>query len=263
MEEMKFEPIIENNYSSNNNGSIANISKSVDGSTKVITEQQLILTTEQNLASGDKIVIQEKSEAEQISDENLHFETKDVILKNDDNNVNDITLEMKKINLKDYLKDGTHNLVDIKAELFNENCTENEADVVNNDIRNEKATEIIENVQITSSPLKDSVDTSTSTDCTECSVETAKLVSEPEITKQSLRSDMWTHMDKNDLVSFPKPCKGRIPNFKGAPAAAEKLIALDVFKNSKTIKINPDKPQEMVRYHTLEVNKIFHLSFFF
>ena len=101
---------------------------------------------------------------------------------------------------------------------------------------------------------------STVTDCTQCSVETAKLAdesepqTEPELSKQSIRTKVWDHLDKNDLVVFPRPCQGRIPNFKGAPAAAEKLIALDVFKNSKTIKVNPDKPQEMVRFHTLEVS---------
>lgn len=95
---------------------------------------------------------------------------------------------------------------------------------------------------------------SNATDCTECSAETAKLV-EPEITKQSLREKVWDHLDKHDLVVFPRPCKGRIPNFKGAPTAAEKLTTLDVFKNSKTIKVNPDKPQEMVRFHTLEYGK--------
>ncbi len=89
------------------------------------------------------------------------------------------------------------------------------------------------------------------TECSGCSAETAKA--QAEVTKHSLRLEMWEYLDKNDLVMFPRPCKGRIPNFKGAPAAAEKLTSLDVFRNSKTIKINPDKPQEMVRYHTLEV----------
>lgn len=108
---------------------------------------------------------------------------------------------------------------------------------------------------------------STGTDCTQCSAETTKLVTddrepepEPEVTKQSIRTKVWDHLDKNDLVVFPRPCQGRIPNFKGAPAAAEKLIALDVFRNSKTIKVNPDKPQEMVRFHTLEVSLIIILG---
>lgn len=57
------------------------------------------------------------------------------------------------------------------------------------------------------------------------------------------------------MVSFPRPCYNRIPNFKGSDEAAAKLTELDVYKNAQNVKVNPDKPQEHVRFHVLEHNK--------
>ena len=62
-------------------------------------------------------------------------------------------------------------------------------------------------------------------------------------------------MERNDLANFPRPVHHRIPNFKGANTAGEKVVAMDVFKKAKTIKVNPDKPQELVRYKTLKDRK--------
>lgn len=62
-------------------------------------------------------------------------------------------------------------------------------------------------------------------------------------------------MAKNELVNFPVNIYKRIPNFKGAIEAAQRLVELDEFKKSRTIKINPDKPQEPVRFLALEANK--------
>ncbi|KAK6622540.1 hypothetical protein RUM44_002352 [Polyplax serrata] len=76
-----------------------------------------------------------------------------------------------------------------------------------------------------------------------------------ETSKYYFRKQVWTHFEKNGLVSFPRPVRGRIPNFHGAPKAAEKLAELDVFKNANFIKVNSDKPQENVRILTLEKKK--------
>jgi 5-formyltetrahydrofolate cyclo-ligase len=45
---------------------------------------------------------------------------------------------------------------------------------------------------------------------------------------------------------------GRIPNFKGAEKAAERLLAHPVFEGVKVIKVNPDSPQRWVRKLALE-----------
>lgn len=75
-----------------------------------------------------------------------------------------------------------------------------------------------------------------------------------EITKHSFRQKVWDYLMKNDLVNFPLTVYNRIPNFKGAAEAAQRLTELEVFKLAKVIKINPDKPQEPVRFLTLEAN---------
>lgn len=75
-------------------------------------------------------------------------------------------------------------------------------------------------------------------------------------TKAAIRQRIWDYIEKNDLANFPRPVHHRIPNFKGANAAGEKVVAMDIFKKAKTVKVNPDKPQEWVRYKTLEERKL-------
>ena len=75
-------------------------------------------------------------------------------------------------------------------------------------------------------------------------------------TKAAIRQRIWDYIEKNDLANFPRPVHHRIPNFKGANAAGEKVVAMEIFKKAKTVKVNPDKPQEWVRYKTLEEKKM-------
>ncbi|XP_020293166.1 methenyltetrahydrofolate synthase domain-containing protein [Pseudomyrmex gracilis] len=77
-----------------------------------------------------------------------------------------------------------------------------------------------------------------------------------EVTKSSFRRRVWDYMTKNEIAnSFPTNIYHRIPNFKGAAEAAQRLAELDEFKKARIIKINPDKPQEPVRFLALEANK--------
>ncbi|KAL0125269.1 hypothetical protein PUN28_004418 [Cardiocondyla obscurior] len=76
-----------------------------------------------------------------------------------------------------------------------------------------------------------------------------------EVTKSSFRRKVWDYMTKNELVNFPVNIYKRIPNFKGAMEAAQQLVQLEEFKKARVIKINPDKPQEPVRFLALEANK--------
>jgi hypothetical protein len=64
---------------------------------------------------------------------------------------------------------------------------------------------------------------------------------------------VWDHLEKNNYAHFPRPVHGRIPNFKGAPEAAQRLSKLDIFKCASTILVTPDTPQEEVRFLALEV----------
>ncbi|CAH0555311.1 unnamed protein product [Brassicogethes aeneus] len=77
---------------------------------------------------------------------------------------------------------------------------------------------------------------------------------EKEISKQSLRRQVWELLNKNKVSTFPRPF-GRIPNFKGADLAAAKLLELEEFCNAKSVEINPDKPLEHSRILALEQEK--------
>lgn len=76
-----------------------------------------------------------------------------------------------------------------------------------------------------------------------------------DITKNSIRKKVWEFMERNDIANFPRPVYHRIPNFKGAAAAGDKVTSLPEFQEAKNIKVNPDKPQEEVRFRTLEAGK--------
>jgi len=58
------------------------------------------------------------------------------------------------------------------------------------------------------------------------------------------------------LLVFPFPCRGRIPNFKGAEAATEKLRQLEEWKKAKVVFVNPDSPQRKIRENTLKDKKL-------
>ena len=73
--------------------------------------------------------------------------------------------------------------------------------------------------------------------------------------KQFLREKIWRLMTEKNVARFPLPCWGRIPNFVGAEAAAEKLRQLKEWKNAKTIFVNPDAPQRKVRENALKDGK--------
>jgi len=74
--------------------------------------------------------------------------------------------------------------------------------------------------------------------------------------KAEIRKHVWDELENNDVATFPRPVYGRIPNFKGADDAARKFVELDEFKSAKTLKVNPDAPQRMVRYLTLGAGKL-------
>lgn len=74
--------------------------------------------------------------------------------------------------------------------------------------------------------------------------------------KREIRKKVWDELEHRDIATFPRPVYGRIPNFKGANEAANKLVELDVFKKAKTLKVNPDAPQRTVRYLTLSNKKL-------
>ncbi|XP_039577389.1 methenyltetrahydrofolate synthase domain-containing protein isoform X2 [Passer montanus] len=73
--------------------------------------------------------------------------------------------------------------------------------------------------------------------------------------KGDIRERVWEHLEASGLADFPRPVRGRIPNFKGSSHAATRLLALQEFRAARTVKINPDAPQRNARFLTLEARK--------
>ncbi|XP_046538655.1 methenyltetrahydrofolate synthase domain-containing protein isoform X2 [Equus quagga] len=75
------------------------------------------------------------------------------------------------------------------------------------------------------------------------------------VSKQDIREQIWDYMESQNLADFPRPVHHRIPNFKGAPRAAEHFPRLQAFKMARTIKVNPDAPQKNARFLVLDSRK--------
>jgi len=72
--------------------------------------------------------------------------------------------------------------------------------------------------------------------------------------KDQVRRAVWKAMDREGVSRFPG-AEGRIPNFAGAKAAAERLASSRAWKRARVIKANPDSPQTHVRRLALEQGK--------
>jgi 5-formyltetrahydrofolate cyclo-ligase len=74
-------------------------------------------------------------------------------------------------------------------------------------------------------------------------------------TKQELREAVWAYMEENDLVAFPRSCRGRIPNFTGAREAAEKLKGLSEWGEAMAVFSAPDSSLHHARTEALREGK--------
>jgi 5-formyltetrahydrofolate cyclo-ligase len=72
--------------------------------------------------------------------------------------------------------------------------------------------------------------------------------------KAALRDETWAALRAAGAARFPGT-EGRIPNFVGAEAAADRLRDTDEWRRAQTIKANPDSPQLPVRQRALEDGK--------
>jgi 5-formyltetrahydrofolate cyclo-ligase len=76
--------------------------------------------------------------------------------------------------------------------------------------------------------------------------------------KAALREEVWAAMSAARVARFPGAA-GRIPNFTGAEAAAERLRKLPEWQHARTLKANPDLPQLPVRQRALEDGKTVYM----
>ena len=77
--------------------------------------------------------------------------------------------------------------------------------------------------------------------------------------KAALRQDVWSAMRAAGVARFPG-AQGRIPNFTGAEAAAERLRALPAWQRAGAIKANPDAAQLPVRQRALQDGKTVYMA---
>ena len=74
--------------------------------------------------------------------------------------------------------------------------------------------------------------------------------------KEEVRRYVWRVLKERGVAAPPFPIEGRIPNFKGAKEAAERLASTPEWMRAGTVKVNPDSPQRWVRMKALEEGKV-------
>ena len=77
--------------------------------------------------------------------------------------------------------------------------------------------------------------------------------------KAALREEVWAALKDGGAARFPG-ARGRIPNFVGAEAAAERLRETKEWRAAGTVKANPDSPQWPVRQRALEDGKTLFMA---
>jgi 5-formyltetrahydrofolate cyclo-ligase len=77
--------------------------------------------------------------------------------------------------------------------------------------------------------------------------------------KAALRQEVWAAMTAARVARFPGAA-GRIPNFTGAEAAAQRLRGTAAWQAARTVKANPDAAQWPVRQRALEDGKTVYMA---
>jgi len=77
--------------------------------------------------------------------------------------------------------------------------------------------------------------------------------------KQALRERVWRALEEAGEALFPGAW-GRIPNFRGAQEAAERLRQLPLWRQARVLKCNPDLPQLPLRRAALREGKTVYMA---
>lgn len=85
------------------------------------------------------------------------------------------------------------------------------------------------------------------------------MPTEQDEAKQQVRQRVWDALDAAS-TTYNDTAHGRIPNFKGADQAAERLASLPAWTSATTIKAVPDKAQHPVRARALEEGKTVYMA---
>jgi 5-formyltetrahydrofolate cyclo-ligase len=77
--------------------------------------------------------------------------------------------------------------------------------------------------------------------------------------KQLIREEVWATLQREGAALFPG-ARNRIPNFRGAAEAAERLAATREWRSARAVKCNPDSPQRPVRLRALREGKLVYMA---
>jgi 5-formyltetrahydrofolate cyclo-ligase len=77
--------------------------------------------------------------------------------------------------------------------------------------------------------------------------------------KQRVRERVWSLLERKGAARSPGT-RGRIPNFKGAEAAAALLVAQPAWERANVVKANPDSPQLPVRRSAVGTGKLLYMA---
>jgi 5-formyltetrahydrofolate cyclo-ligase len=77
--------------------------------------------------------------------------------------------------------------------------------------------------------------------------------------KDVIREEIWEALTREGVARSPG-AYGRIPNFEGAEAAAQKLAQMQIWKSAKVLKCNPDSPQRTLRERALRERKVVYMA---
>ncbi len=77
--------------------------------------------------------------------------------------------------------------------------------------------------------------------------------------KQAIRERVWRALEESGEALFPGAW-GRIPNFRGAAAAAHRLRRLPFWQRARVLKCNPDLPQLPIRRAALQEGKTVYMA---
>jgi 5-formyltetrahydrofolate cyclo-ligase len=84
-------------------------------------------------------------------------------------------------------------------------------------------------------------------------------MSKSDLEKQRVRERIWSRFEESGEALFPG-ARGRIPNFRGAAAAADRLAATPEWRRTRVVKCNPDSPQRPVRLRALREGKVLYMA---
>ncbi len=80
-----------------------------------------------------------------------------------------------------------------------------------------------------------------------------------DLEKNRVRDRIWSRFEETGEALFPG-ARGRIPNFRGAAAAADRLAATPEWRRARVVKCNPDAPQRPVRLRALREGKVLYMA---